>query len=1633
MDDSTSSAKEQVRVERERSAAVSQHLQLSKRAIEAERAYRSEMAGNTEAVKKFVATLGSSRGASDSASSGMRNFNKHLDDTERSVKSVSKTLTSFLGILAKTAAYSGGGLIAGGAAGLLGAGGIQGIIGATAALAQFSGALLLLPAVAGGAALALGALTIGTKGFFDALKNMDDPKKFAESIINFAPAMKAAAVGIQQFRDVFRGAQQQIQQSLFAPIVKDIEPLIRSLLPMLTQGLSQVAGVFGQAAHQFAQWLQMPETLKQISGFIGGVVSGLKGLLPALKPFASALMTLATVGAGFFKQLSDSIVAAANSFNGWVQGAAADGSLQRWIQSAITAFQQAWQIIKNVGIALKNVFDAGNSSNLLKTLASMTAEFKAWTESTKGKNTLTEFFTSINTAAKNLTPILKVIGETILGVIVPTLANLGSAISPGILAFFNSFKSALTELGPSLIASAPALNQFLTVLGKLIEVIVAKVGPALPTFFANFATAATNLIGPATDLSGALGTLLSNLSPEAVTAIAGLVVAFQALGAIIPVVRTAMIAFDIVMAANPVGILIAAIAALVVGIIYAYNNFDTFKGYVDGLWSKMKELASWIATVFTNAWTALISSIRNTWNAVTGAVGAAIDTVIALFKALPDKALDWGKNLLKSFAEGIMDSIPGLRSAVDFAASLIPDSWKQNSPAKRGPLSVASTQDMGKGLGDQYAAGIKSTAGAVSDAASITAGGAAANFAKAVGGSTTGPSAGGGNSSGFSQWVHQITGELGMWGDFFQHAFQLATNIGDIFVNTTKVVASLWNKGDNPLTREGGIAGPPSTGQKDIGGFKSAPLPGKAPLPELVPGGQGPAVASIPGTPGANGFFNDPATKPPDAAPATPTAGVGSVNGEIPLKQNPDGTWGSPNPAWDHLIKRESSGRNIPQGITDKNGGPGSPNAAQGLFQITPDTWRRNGGLDFAPNPLAASPEDQAKVAARILRANPSGSDWGAGLPGRESAGDLLAGLGTPAPTAAPGAGGQGGPGAGPGSPNDQVIALNGKGERMTVDRGFAQKYNLQIVGSPSGGPGIKGAAETSGVRWGGDPRSNGVDPKSGNQVGLVDQETNIAQGGGGPGAQRQRRGAPALPAAGIAPAQGNGPTTVNGWSQLQPGQTAPGAFGSQLAPGAPNTILSDFAQWFNANIEPVKDTSSYRSGTPFDKQIRSNHISGTALDLNPNDFPGFSGGRSSGAGAETHFSADQIAKINAQLATYNGAVYWGNNWTGDSKDPMHFEMAGAGYSGGQGGPTNPSVIAAYNRLAGQGGAQGVFGNGTDAITGKPTDVRVVGDSGASIFGNGAAPNGVPINPATGAPLIGPGATLPPNIQGTYDPNKPLIGNATAAAAVPPTIGNATAPGLAPGIDGVPNANANPQAGKSPVDQISSGISAAGTIAGDAFAIFKDVLTNINAVADITDTIVRGFENTQDVMKTIDSIQTFIQTGIDVAKTVGDVGNLVSMVGGATGAADFGGTSAAGAAISAISGIVSSALTAVNAGIDLGQEAYQIASKYGAVFAGYMLGNDQTGALGGNVRMLLNTNTNQLIAYSQDNPDNKAVHNLAPWLANSYGGTKTQPITQQTQLNLYTGPGASPQSLISDTMWLVNTGAPQTASVAGSD
>ncbi|OZC34177.1 hypothetical protein CJJ17_06865 [Gordonia polyisoprenivorans] len=147
------------------------------------------------------------------------------------------------------------------------------------------------------------------------------------------------------------------------------------------------------------------------------------------------------------------------------------------------------------------------------------------------------------------------------------------------------------------------------------------------------------------------------------------------------------------------------------------------------------------------------------------------------------------------------------------------------------------------------------------------------------------------------------------------------------------------------------------------------------------------------------------ATTTTGAAPGG-TINAASTQDTIPLKKNPDGTYSSTDPAWDHLIQRESGGKaDIVQQVQDVNSGG---NEASGLFQIALGTWKANGGEKFAPSAGQATPEEQAIVAAEIFNKN-GGSPWGAGLNGRESEDELRKGIQkggtapvapTPAPTA---------------------------------------------------------------------------------------------------------------------------------------------------------------------------------------------------------------------------------------------------------------------------------------------------------------------------------------------------------------------------------------------------------------------------------------------------------------------------------------------------------------------------------------------------------------------------------------------------------------------------------------------------------
>lgn len=131
-----------------------------------------------------------------------------------------------------------------------------------------------------------------------------------------------------------------------------------------------------------------------------------------------------------------------------------------------------------------------------------------------------------------------------------------------------------------------------------------------------------------------------------------------------------------------------------------------------------------------------------------------------------------------------------------------------------------------------------------------------------------------------------------------------------------------------------------------------------------------------------------------------------------------------------------------------------------------------------------------------------------------------------------------------------------------------------------------------------------------------------------------------------------------NGWLMVDEGSCTwvdiPGCDVSlEIQNGQPLQIMRAFAADFNAYVEPLRDADS-ACWTPTNSVDTSNHLSGTAMDLNWNSHPF--------QVADAGFDADKLAKVRALLDFYEGTIFWGNDWD-SPKDAMHFQMGYDTYS----------------------------------------------------------------------------------------------------------------------------------------------------------------------------------------------------------------------------------------------------------------------------------------------------------------------------------------------------------------------------------
>lgn len=209
------------------------------------------------------------------------------------------------------------------------------------------------------------------------------------------------------------------------------------------------------------------------------------------------------------------------------------------------------------------------------------------------------------------------------------------------------------------------------------------------------------------------------------------------------------VAFNAVMALNPVVLVTIAIVALAAAVVIAYKKFKPFRDFVDGTFRVIKNAAIGVFNWLKSNWPTLLAiitgpiglavlAISRNWDTIKRATGAAFDWikdkvttvvggVVDFVKSIPSKIaeipgklVDFGKNLV----EGLWQGIEGMSGwfydkLKEWAGNLIPG-WMKDILGIASPSKV--TAEIGKEVSRGMAVGIMSGAKDVQKAAEYIAG-----------------------------------------------------------------------------------------------------------------------------------------------------------------------------------------------------------------------------------------------------------------------------------------------------------------------------------------------------------------------------------------------------------------------------------------------------------------------------------------------------------------------------------------------------------------------------------------------------------------------------------------------------------------------------------------------------------------------------------------------------------------------------------------------------------------------------------------------------------------------------------------------------------------------------------------------
>lgn len=218
----------------------------------------------------------------------------------------------------------------------------------------------------------------------------------------------------------------------------------------------------------------------------------------------------------------------------------------------------------------------------------------------------------------------------------------------------NKYNQAMAEIGEK---AQPAITSFKLAMVGVLQTVLDKFNEVdIEALIGGISNAITNVVNIAlpplmTGLSWVLDNLnwLAPLLGTVVGLIGGIAAAIKIYNGVVAIAKVVQIAWNIALTANPIGVIIMGVAALVaaiIGLIAVFANLwkksEGFKNFFLGMWDAIKKATSSAAEFMSGVFESVMNTVKGVVNGIIGVINGAIKAINSISVNIPEWVPEFG-------------------------------------------------------------------------------------------------------------------------------------------------------------------------------------------------------------------------------------------------------------------------------------------------------------------------------------------------------------------------------------------------------------------------------------------------------------------------------------------------------------------------------------------------------------------------------------------------------------------------------------------------------------------------------------------------------------------------------------------------------------------------------------------------------------------------------------------------------------------------------------------------------------------------------------------------------------------------------------------------------------------------------